>query len=185
MTGVHRYRYRRSQINIAQTQYHVGCLKHNFLHILNGVQSVNPADKFRVTGTPGCIGSCGFLVSFCRKLCLRVVPGKRQMQDTGRHGNVIHIRQGSIHLHYLSAHFRGRNFVHGKMYLQRTDAGCHINNGKVRALQRFHQGMCPETQIQVQLHFPEFHQYIFFTGKTQLVGNAVLCSFCQHRVGGL
>ena len=89
MTRIQRRGDGRAEIDVSETEHEIAGLKHNALHLLDGIKPIDAADEFDVARAPRRIGPHVRLIFVDRLLRSGIIPRKWQMHDSRRHFQII------------------------------------------------------------------------------------------------
>src|ERR1700722_16001193 len=84
---------RSAQIDVAQPQYQVACAEQNALHLIDGLEAVDPADELDIARTPWGIGAYRLHVFGDRELRGRIVRLPLSWDDARRDRQVADLSQ--------------------------------------------------------------------------------------------
>ena len=92
MARIERRGHRRAQIHIAQSQHQITGVKHDTLHRVDTLKTVDAAYKFQIARTPRRVLAHALHIFLNRQLSSRIVPRQRQMHDAGGHAHRVYRR---------------------------------------------------------------------------------------------
>ena len=128
VTGIHRHRAGRAQIDVAETEHHVAGVVNDTFDRLDGIQPVDAADELHVVGQPGGVRADGFLIALYRVEGGAVLERQWQVHHPGGHHQIVHGTDGRFPFQQRVHQILLVQYAGIVVHLQAAHAGRQLKN---------------------------------------------------------